>query len=312
MRIFVAGSMAYDRIMNFPGKFADHILPDKIHILSVSLVVDNLRQMYGGTGGNIAYGLKLLGEDPIILATGGSDFGDYAGRLDELGLSREGIRIIEEECTGGCFITTDEENNQFTWFNPGAMKHPSQYEMNGVDPSEDICIIGPTNTEDMVAYPRLCRERSMRYIFDPGQQIPALGGEGLRDAIDGAWMLVSNDYELEMIQKDTGWSFEDMLDKVDYLITTLGNKGSRICSRDTQIEVPIVNVDKVLDPTGAGDAYRAGLIKGIAMGASLEEAARMGTTSASFCVEKHGTQGHNFTMAEFWNRHRAGYAGCKA
>lgn len=312
MRIFVAGSMAYDRIMNFPGKFADHILPDKIHILSVSLVVDNLRQMYGGTGGNIAYGLKLLGEDPIILATGGSDFGDYAGRLDELGLSREGIRIIEEECTGGCFITTDEENNQFTWFNPGAMKHPSQYEMNGVDPSEDICIIGPTNTEDMVAYPRLCRERSMRYIFDPGQQIPALGGEGLRDAIDGAWMLVSNDYELEMIQKDTGWSFEDMLGKVDYLITTLGNKGSRICSRDTQIEVPIVSVDKVLDPTGAGDAYRAGLIKGIAMGASLEEAARMGTTSASFCVEKHGTQGHNFTMAEFWNRHRTGYAGCKA
>ena len=304
MRILISGSLAYDRIMDFPGRFADHILPEKIHILNVCFLVNGLEEKFGGTAGNIAYSLALLGERPLIVATAGRDFDRYEQRLRQHGLPLAGIRRIEEELTAGAYITTDQADNQITGFNPGAMKHPARFRLDGVDPAQALAIVAPGNLEDMETYSQAFREAGIPYISDPGQNIPAFSGDQLLAMISGSALLISNDYELEMIGKKTGLDKPRLLERTKAIITTLGDKGSVVATAEREVSIPSVRAARVLDPTGAGDAYRAGLIKGLVSGRPLEEAARLGATCASFAVEHHGTQEHRFTESEFWQRHR--------
>lgn len=303
--VYISGSLAYDRIMDFPGKFSDHILPDKIHILNVSFAVNGLTEQFGGTAGNIAYSLSLLGETPLVMASAGKDFDRYKAWMEENHIPTTGIRIIPEEFTAGAYITTDQSDNQITGFNPGAMKHPCRYPVKRGEGQKAIGIISPGCLEDMLAYSREFKNNRIPYICDPGQQIPVLTRDALTEIITGSEILVSNDYELEMIQKSTALSRDELIRKTRAIITTLGEEGSLVWDGTTETRIPAVPPDQVLDPTGAGDAYRAGLIKGLLMGKTLPDAARMGSTCASYAVAHHGTQEHRFTQADFWKRHEA-------
>lgn len=293
MAIYVSGSLAYDRVMTFPGSFSDYILPDKIHMLNVSFAVDHMDEKRGGTGGNIAYNLALLGEKSHILASVGRDFGSYRDYLEEAGLPLDGINFMPDQFTSGAYITADKNSNQITGFHAAAMANPCGYKFEKLDPANDIGIIAPTNTTDMESHARFYAKNDLRFIFDPGQQIPALTPEQMVAGITGAYALVSNDYELEMICKHTGLDLNGILERTAVVITTLGSKGSRISRRDgSHSNVGVATVDDVKDPTGAGDSYRAGIIKGILGGLSLEDSAAVGAVCASFCVEQYGTQEH--------------------
>ncbi len=302
MNIITSGSLAYDRIMDFPGYFSDHILPEKIHVINVSFTVNGVVEKFGGTAGNIAYGLSLLGERPIIVATIGRDFQRYFDWLRKNNIPRDNVRIIEGELTASAYITTDHADNQITGFNPGAMKHPSSFDFDGIDPRESIAIIAPGNLEDMVNYSLACQKRGISYIFDPGQSLPGWDARNLITCIAGSEIMVSNDYELELITTKTGLSKKELLGLTSNIITTMGELGSRVSGRDGEIEIPAIKPEKVVDPTGAGDAYRAGLIKGLVGGHDLEQSAKMGSVCASFAVECHGTQEYYFDTAEFERR----------
>ena len=310
MSIYLSGSMAFDRIMTFSGTFSDHILPEKIHMLNVSFMIDSLEEKRGGTAGNIAYSLALLGESPIILGSVGKDFDSYGKFLISLGLSDEGLHLVGDQLTAGAYITTDQRNNQITCFNPGAMRTPTTYGFPYADSAVDLAVISPGNIEDMTLLPARLRTMGIRYIFDPGQQIPVLRPECLLGAITGAFMLISNDYELSMIMKATGKTKAELLDLCPIIITTCSEEGSLVEMGDRSphnlprmTKIPVVPVVQVKDPTGAGDAYRAGLIKGLVSGLPVAEAAQLGSTCASFCVEQSSPQGHMFSMAEFAKRH---------
>ena len=307
MQIYISGSLAFDRIMTFPDKFSNHILPDKIHILNVCFLVDGLDEKFGGTGGNIAYSLSLLGEKPTLLSQVGKDFSVYDAWLQEHGIGVGGIRTVEQEFTAGAYITTDQSDNQITGFNPGAMKYPCQFDMTTIDPDDALGIISPGNLGDMMDHPRYYRDNAIPFIFDPGQQIPAFTGAQLAEALTGAEILITNDYELEMIMKSTGLTKDEIVDRVAYLITTLGEKGSVVNCKGEEISVAAVPVSVVADPTGAGDAFRAGLLKGLAMEKTVVEAARLGSVCAAYAVECKGTQEHRFTLEEFTKRHEASF-----
>jgi len=294
--------MAYDRIMTFPGRFADHIMPDKIHMLNVSFTVTGVVERPGGCAGNIAYALSLLGEKPVVLACVGRDFQPYYDWLARNGITTEGLRVIDEELTAGAYITTDQADNQITGFNPGAMKFPSEYNLNGIDPANTIAVIAPGNLDDMAAYRKAYVASRTPFIFDPGQSLTMWEGLALAECLTGAKILISNDYELELIQNITGLTVPDLLARVATLITTKGENGSIVITRDGEIPVPAYGVQRVVDPTGAGDAYRGGLVKGLVEGKTVDQAARMGSVIASFAVEVQGTQEYRFTMEEFNRR----------
>ena len=299
MQLYVSGSLALDRIMNFPGKFADHILPDKIHILNVCFLVDGMSEYFGGTAGNIAYNLALLGEKPLILGCAGKDFAPYAARLTNLGLSLSGIRTVADQFTAGAYITTDQSDNQITGFNPGAMRERCGYKFPKKHDGAVMAIISPGNVQDMVELPEYFKQAGIPYIFDPGQQITALTGAQMVQAISGSYALCTNDYELELVMKATGLSRAELLTRTGALVTTLGDQGSVIAEGTKETRVPAVKVDKALDPTGAGDAFRAGLLKGLRLGQSLSEAAALGSVCAAYCVEQRGTQEHSFSLDAF-------------
>ena len=303
MQIYVSGSLAFDRIMTFPGRFSDHILPDKIHILNVCFLVNGLEEKFGGTAGNIAYTLALLNEKPLILSCAGKDFDPYAAWLTGFGLSMGGIRRDEEQHTAGAYITTDQSDNQITGFNPGAMGTPCGYEFGAVDAGADLAIVSPGNIEDMLGLPEVYKAKGVRYIFDPGQQITALTGEQMLAAITGSFALVTNDYELEMIVQATGESREQLQERTGAIVTTLGEQGSVIRQNGDTTDVPPAQAAATVDPTGAGYAFRAGLIKGLAMGRPLADAALLGSVAASYCVEQRGTQAHSFTLEEYASRY---------
>lgn len=304
MNIYISGSMAYDRIMDFPGKFADHILPDKIHILNVCFNVDGLVEKFGGTAGNIGYTLSLLNEKPLIVATIGKDYQSYFDWLTKNNMPVEGIKIIVDEFTAGAYITTDMSDNQITGFNPGAMKYPSEYRFEGADSDNSIVLIAPGNIQDMLEYAGICREKGIRYVCDPGQSLSKWEGKALRDWIDGSMLLITNDYEMELVMKMTGMDKSGLLGLTERIVTTLGEKGSVIFSLDYETYIPPAKVNGVVDPTGAGDAYRAGLLKAFVGGRDIETAGRMGTIAASFAIEKYGTQEHHFTYEDFIERYR--------
>lgn len=302
MNIIISGSLAYDRIMDFPGYFADHILPEKIHVLNVAFTVNGMKEKFGGTAGNIAYALSLMGDRPKISATIGSDCHRYLDWLRKNGLSIEGIKIIDEEFTAGAYITTDMSDNQITGFNPGAMKFSSSLNFEELDPKNTFMIISPGNLGDMVNYPQACKVKGIDYIFDPGQSIPMLSAEDLRYSIEGCRIMISNDYELDLIMNKTGLNKGGLLKRAEAIIVTLGELGSMVITQESETTIPAVKTNKVEDPTGAGDSYRGGLISGLVRGMSIVEAARIGSVCASFTVECYGTQGYRFSKEEFNKR----------
>jgi adenosine kinase len=309
MDIIVSGSLAYDRIMDFPGKFSDHILPDKIHILNVCFAINGLRENFGGTAGNIAYGLALQGERPLIVSAAGRDFSAYRRWLAGLELPLDGVTTVEEELTACAYITTDQSDNQITAFNPGAMKHTAPYRPSRLSAAETLAIVAPGNYDDMRRLVSLYRDHGVPYIFDPGQSLPAWSGEELAALARGASIFISNDYELELTLEKSGLAVEGLAEIVGAVITTRAEFGSVIRrmehGRIVCADIPAVPVERALDPTGAGDAYRAGLIKGlIHRPGDLINAARMGSVAASFAVETYGTQTYSYDRLAYNRRFR--------
>jgi len=300
MDILVSGSLAYDRIMDFPGRFSDHIMPDKIHMINVSFTVNGMRENFGGTAGNISYALSLLGEQPRIVAAIGYDYHRYFQWFEQHGLSTENILMVSEEATASAYITTDLADNQITGFNPGAMKYPSGFDFGQTNPQECIAIVAPGNLQDMAEYTRTHQEMGIFSIFDPGQSLPAWDGDALATCISQSNLLVSNDYELALIREKTGRSDGEILELAGAIITTRGEHGCQVSNREgLSVSLPVVPADDVVDPTGAGDAFRGGMIKGMIRGLPLERAAMMGTVCSHYAIQKYGTQTYHFTQEEF-------------
>jgi adenosine kinase len=308
MSVYISGSLAYDRVMSFPGNFSDYILPDKIHRLNVCFPIGHIEEKRGGTAGNIAYTLALLGEKGLILASAGRDFGSYKDFLTRIGLSLEGVLQSPDELTAGAYITTDQKANQITGFHTAAMGLPCGYAFPRLDPARDLAIIAPSNPADMEAHAKIYREKGVRYIFDPGQQLTSLSPEQIRTGLEGALLLVSNDYELELICRIAALDLEGIMELAPAVITTLGEGGSRLSVRGGATAlIPPARINLLADPTGAGDAYRAGLLKGLLLGLAPEDCARLGSVCASFCVEKQGTQEHYFDQAALGRRFLESY-----
>jgi adenosine kinase len=299
--IAVTGSVAFDHIMNFPGRFKDHILPDKLHILSVSFLVQGLQRLRGGCAANVAYALGLHGLRPRLVAAVGSDFGDYARWLEERGVDLSGTQVHEDLLTASCFITTDQDNNQITGFYPGAMGRAEAAKIGGLPGGKPaLAIVSPNDPGAMKAYPEECRRLGVPFLYDPGQQVIALSGDDLREGLAQARALVVNDYELAMVQQKTGLDLPGLLERCEAVVVTLGEHGSRVHLRGgEQVEVPIAPVGAAVDPTGAGDAYRGGLIRGLVAGADWETCGRLGALTASYCVESKGTSSYAFDRAAF-------------
>lgn len=308
MSIVVTGSLAYDQIMVFPGYFKDHILPDKLHMLNVSFLVDSMRRQRGGCASNIAYNLSLLGERPCIMGAVGQDFAEYRKWLEEHGIDTTHIMEFEGKFTATCNIITDMANNQIAGFYTGAMAMARTLSFKAQDyHSIEIVIISPNEPSAMVQYARECHELGIPYIYDPGQQIVRLSAEELVAGIRGARMLLVNDYEFEMVRNKTGLSEEDVLNLTEVVIITKGEHGSLIETKDSALSIPIAKPRQVVDPTGAGDAYRAGIIKGYVHGCSLDTMGKMGSLSATYAIEEHGTQSHHYTWSEFVARYRESF-----
>ena len=307
MNILVSGSLAYDRIMDFPGKFSDHILPDKIHMLNVCFMINGLTENFGGTAGNIAYALSLLGESPTILATAGRDFEPYRNWLTKNKISTKHIKVIDEELTAGAYITTDKSDNQITAFNPGAMKFNSNFDFDSVACEKALAIVAPGNLGDMVNFSNTYKKKRIDYIFDPGQSLPAWTKELLTELIHGSKIFICNDYELQLTQEKTSLTTNDILEITETMIVTKGEFGSTIMRKENKktktFEIPVARANQISDPTGAGDAYRAGLIKGLAVTKNdIVHAAKIGAVCAAYCVEVYGPQNFHFTHDSFNKR----------
>lgn len=310
MPIYISGSLAIDRIMHFADNFDKFLLPEKLHRLNVSFTVDDLVERWGGTAGNIAYTLALLGEKPTILATVGKDFGEYAEHLRSLNLSLDGIRILPDQFTSGCYVITDKKTNQITSFYPAAMNQPIDYDLSKIK-ATDLVIVSPGNLDDMQVLPNVFREQHVPFIYDPGQAIPALmssqsSGEAIIKGMAGAAFIITNDYELEMILKATKKTRAEIRAMTNCLITTLGEKGSLIWEKE-EYAIQAVPPNRIVDPTGCGDSFRAGLLKGLVSGYSLRKSAQLGATCASFCIEYAGTQEHYFNRESFLKRHKSAF-----
>lgn len=307
MSALICGSMAYDTIMVFHDKFKNHILPEKVHILNVSFLVPVMRREFGGCAGNIAYNLKLLGEEPLTMATVGHDFEPYAQWLCQAGLSSEFIRILDDNYTAQAYITTDEEDNQITAFHPGAMNFSH---LNGVPTDrKDICIgiVSPDGKEGMVLHAAQFAEQGIPFIFDPGQGMPMFNGDELLAILDQATWLTLNDYESEMMQQRTGLNLEEIAERVEALIVTFGGQGSKIYTGGQCIEIPSAEPRELLDPTGCGDAYRAGLLYGVMNELDWETTGRIASLLGAIKIEHHGTQNHSFVMEDFKQRYRENF-----
>ncbi|MEM5786005.1 MAG: carbohydrate kinase family protein [Syntrophobacteraceae bacterium] len=303
MDIFISGSLAYDRIMDFPGHFADHILPDKIHLLNVCFNINSLVEKFGGTAGNIAYSLAALGEKPFIVATCGQDFDRYEKWLGEMELSTRWIKRVQGVFTAGAYITTDLDDNQITAFNPGAMSFEADLpSLDGGAPPA-IVFIGPGNKTDMMRFAENSRKTRTPFFFDPGQSLNIWKGSELRAAVQGAMCFISNDYELSLFQQMTGWSMADLYASVDVVITTTGPQGAILDIKGEKILIPAIPPDRVVDPTGAGDAFRAGVLKALTLNLPWDIACQMGITIASFSVEHYGTQEHKLDWDIFCTRY---------
>jgi adenosine kinase len=291
MKILVTGSIAYDTIMVFPDRFRNHLLADQLHILNVCFLTPEMRREYGGTAGNIAYNLSLLGDAPLLMATVGEDVGPYLARLEKLGLPAQHLKRIPGQFTAQAFITTDLDNNQIIAFHPGAMNHSHE---NQVTPAlgAGLAIIGPDGKEGMQEHARQCARHGIPFVFDPGQGLPMFSGKELEEFIGLASYVAVNDYEGKMLEEKTGMTLEAIASRVKALIYTLGGKGSVIFAEGRRHEIPCVEARSVVDPTGCGDAYRAGLLYGIAHGWDWPSTGCLGSLMGSIKIAQRGAQNH--------------------
>ena len=302
--VLCTGSIAYDYILTFKGRFKDHILLDKTHILNLSFLVDDLQKRRGGVAGNYAYNLALLGCPSAVLATAGQDAAEYKTWLEEHGVDCRGLRLLDGEISATGFTTTDLDDNQLTGYYGGAMWRAGMLGLDDGPGGIDAVIVGPNDPGAMKRLVRECRERGVPFVFDPAHQLPMMSGEDVTDGIDGAWIVIGNDYELELIQQRTGRDLEGLLDRAQMVVTTLGRHGSRITTREGSVDVPSAPAVREADPTGAGDAYRAGLVAGLLRGLDLPSAGRVAALAATYAVEHVGTIEHRYTREEFSARCR--------
>jgi len=306
MSVLICGSMAYDTIMVFHDRFKHHILPEQVHILNVSFLVPELRREYGGCAGNIAYNLKLLGGDPVPMATVGKDFQPYAQWMAYCGLSQAFIKVLDNSFTAQAYITTDMDDNQITAFHPGAMSFSHLNDVASASGTK-LGIVSPDGKEGMVQHARQFAAAGIPFIFDPGQGMPMFNGEELLEFVDLADWITLNDYEAKLMEERTGLSPEQLAAKVKALIITKGGDGSLIHTGGKVLEIPPAKPKAVVDPTGCGDAYRAGLLYGLSEELDWETTGRIASLMGAAKIEVAGTQNHAFTLAEFKDRYRENF-----
>jgi adenosine kinase len=306
VKLLVTGSIAYDTLMQFPGKFTDHFIADKLDKISVSFLADSMKKLRGGCGPNIAYSLALLGTKPLLIGTAGQDFQEYRDFLDGVGVDTSGVHEIPDVYTASFFANTDLAGNQICSFYTGAMKFSKEYSLKpfltAAGP-HSLTIVAPNDPEAMVRYAEECRRAGLHFIFDPGQQIARLSGDDLREGARKAQILIMNEYEIEMFRKKTELDDRGLFDLSERVIVTLGAKGSEIRTREGTVHVPAARPKKIADPTGVGDAFRSGLMRGMSLGLSWETAGRMGSLAAAYVIETEGPQSHQFTVHEFIDRY---------
>ena len=302
MKLIVTGSIAFDYLMQFPGKFTEHILAEHLQRVSLSFLVDSMDKRRGGCAPNIAYTLALLGERPYLVATAGQDFREYDEWLQAAGVDTSHVHHVPDKFTASFFCSTDTENNQIASFYIGAMANASELSLRTLhDPG--LVIISPNDPGAMVQYAEECRTMGVPFIFDPGQQCARLSGDELRVGISGARLVISNDYEFELIRQKTGMDEQQMLQHASALMITRGEDGSSVYESPTRIDVPAITPHRIVDPTGVGDAFRGGLMKGMAVGKSLKECAQLGAVAATYALEHLGGQSHAYTKKEFTDRY---------
>ena len=305
MYIILTGSVAFDYLMTFPGYFRDHFLPDKLDSISLSFLVDSFRMRQGGIAPNIAYTLALLGEKPHIMAAVGEDFGEYRQWLETNGVDTSMMKVIPGMVTASFFCNTDRANNQIASFFPGAMGQSSQLsfrDWTGQPP--DLVVISPSDPGAMKQYVVECSDLHIPYLYDPSQQIVRLTGEELHAGIRGAQALFVNDYEFGLVQKMTGLNADDLMKTLQFMVVTCGSQGSTVYTRQEQYAIPVIPPERIIDPTGVGDAYRGGFLTGYSHGLSYETCGQMGTLAATYCLECEGTQSHCYTLKDFIVRFR--------
>jgi adenosine kinase len=307
MKIVVTGSIAYDYLMFFPGKFSDHLIADQLHNVSLSFLVDSLRRQRGGVAPNIAYTNALLGGRPTIMATVGQDFADYRKWLETFGVDTSAIYVFEDDYCASFFVNTDQEQNQIASFYTGAMAHAAtlSFAQNAAD--TEIAIISPNDPTAMAAYVTECKQLEIPYIYDPSQQTIRLTAESLHDGLDGCLLLTVNEYELSMIQEKTGLTKTDILEKAGGLLMTKGKMGSELTINGEVYDIPTVPPTAVVEPTGAGDAFRGGLLRGIQLGLPWEIIGRVGALCATYVLENFGPQSHSYTVQDFIDRYRENF-----
>jgi len=306
MSALICGSFAYDTIMIFPDQFKNHILPDKVHMLNVAFLVPELRREFGGCAGNIAYNLKLLGDNPIPMGIVGTDFSSYADWMDQHSINRNHVHVKEDSYTAQAFITTDMDDNQITAFHPGAMNFAHETHISDAG-DITLAIVAPDGRDGMIQHAEQLHEAQIPFIFDPGQGLPMFDGDDLLKFTEQATYIALNDYEAQLFQDRTGLTAEQIAEKVDALIITRGGEGSHIYTDGKRIDIPCAKTAQLADPTGCGDAYRAGLLYGINHGKDWETTGRIASLLGAIKIEQHGTQNHQFTMDEFAKRYEENF-----
>lgn len=307
MTALICGSIAYDTIMVYRDRFGNHILPDKVHILNVCFVVPELRREFGGCGGNVAYNLRMLEGEGLLLGTVGEDFDPYGRWMDNQGIDRRHVHVIPDSYTAQAFITSDLDDNQITAFHPGAMGYSGQFPV-PLDAGISVGLVAPDGFEGMINHARQFAEANIPFIFDPGQNIPLFSGELLLEMIELSSYLTVNDYECELVQSRTGLDLDGLRERVSALIVTRGGSGSYIYTDGQRLEIPAAPVSRVVDPTGCGDAYRAGLLYGLMAGLDWEITGRIASLLGAIKIEHHGTQNHQFDLAGFRERFQSAFA----
>ena len=301
MSIVVTGSIAFDYLMSFPGRFTEHFLPEHMSRVSLSFLVDSMDKRRGGCAPNIAYTLALLGERPRLLGTAGQDFGDYRRWLEAAGVDTTLVAEVRDKFTASFFCSTDLEGNQIASFYTGAMANAAELSFRTVEDC-DVAIISPNDPAAMMQYAEECRTLEIPYIWDPGQQCARMSGEELREGLVGAALVICNDYELELLRQKTGFGEAEILEHAGSLVVTRGERGCTVFAGGAEENVPAVTPARIVDPTGVGDAFRGGYLKGMAQGADGVTSARLGAVAAAYALEHLGGQSHAYTWAEFRDR----------
>jgi adenosine kinase len=308
MSIVISGSIAFDYLMTFPGKFRDNIIPEKLDKISLSFLVDSLTRHRGGIAANIAYTLALLGERPIVFATAGEDFHEYRIWMDSHNMDTRYIKEIKEKFTASFFVNTDLENNQIASFYTGAMADAALLSLKDIPKGEaDYVVIAPNDPTAMRKYTDECVELGLPYLFDPSQQVARNPHADLREGVAGAHAVFCNEYEFDLLQKHTGFTADEIQRKVKLLVVTRGANGASVISEGRAYNIPIVPADHIADPTGVGDAFRGGFLRGYRLGFDLQVCGQMGALAATYCLEQKGTQNHFFTPEQFIERYRKSF-----